>query len=186
MRSCRALKASGNRGNNPSRVEPRSTLLVAIGVWLAAAGCGAPGRLKVLPAPSAESAARGTGDDVRVLLLWAAPVDLDVYVTDPTQETVYFANTPSRTGGRLERDAACPRAGAGDGPEVRTETAVWQKARPGHYRVGVDFIDRCGSGVAEVEYRVIAEVRGKRLERVGRAKPRVFEYVALEFDVQGP
>lgn len=48
-----------------------------------------------LPAPAAPPLAPSAGLNVR--LIWEAPVDLDLYLTDPTSETVYFANNPSRT-----------------------------------------------------------------------------------------
>src|SRR6058998_2910370 len=66
-----------------------------------AAGCALSGRRSV-PAPAAALPA-APPQGIRVVLLWAAPVDLDLYVTDPGLETVYFANTPSGSGGKLVR-----------------------------------------------------------------------------------
>src|SRR5439155_24529865 len=112
----------------------RATLLAV------AAGCALSGRRSV-PAPaSALSAAPPQG--VRVVLLWAAPVDLDLYVTDPGLETVYFANTPSGSGGKLVRDLACGQL-TETTPTTFSEEVVWTKAHPGRYRLGVDFSDTC-------------------------------------------
>ncbi len=118
---------------------------------------------------------------VRVSLLWSAAVDLDLYVTDPALESVYFANPRSESGGRLERDVSCSVVGAGAAPWI--ESAAWGDAPPGRYRVGVDFIDACSSETDEAEFRVVAEVGGKREERIGRVARQRFEPITLEFDV---
>jgi hypothetical protein len=57
--------------------------LVAAGL---VAGCAAG---RPLPPPSVPPA---RGDALRVTLAWDAPVDLDLYVTTPRGETVYYAN----------------------------------------------------------------------------------------------
>ncbi|MEA2624860.1 MAG: hypothetical protein QOD06_905 [Candidatus Binatota bacterium] len=153
------------------------------------AGCvlGACGAAKEKPRPVAPAAPpsdvlreRAEGE-VRVVLLWSAPVDLDVFVTDPRQETVYFGNSRSGSGGKLTRDARCPKD---PGPaEVRMESVSFRKASPGHYRVGVDFPNPCGTDFEEVECRIVAEVRGQRFEGIAKVKPKDFRYQALEFDV---
>jgi uncharacterized protein YfaP (DUF2135 family) len=115
-----------------------------------------------------------------VALLWSAPVDLDLYVTDPVAETVYFGNTPSGSGGRLERDRRC-----GDlGREPPVETVVWDAPRPGRYRVGVDFGDTCGRGHRTVPFRVVADAGSRRIEEIGSVEPAEFRYVVFEFDVE--
>ena len=117
-------------------------------------------------------------EGLRVVLLWSEAVDLDLYVTDPALETVYFANTPSGSGGRLERDASCR-----DAPAERSEVTRWRNPPPGRYRVGVDFMDRCGRNTREVRYRVVVDVRGKRLEQEGVVHLARFVYEAIAFDV---
>src|SRR2546427_4519881 len=112
-----------------------------------AAGCALSGRRSV-PAPAVALPAVPP-QGVRVILLWAAPVDLDLYVTDPGLETVYFANTPSGSGGKLVRDLACGQL-TETTPTTFSEEVVWTKAHPGRYRVGVDFSDTCGRGDGEV------------------------------------
>lgn len=143
------------------------------------AGCGLGfGRSPVpAPVPPAGGEARG----LEVTLLWAAPVDLDLYVTDPEQETVYFANRRSASGGRLVEDAACPPAGK-EAPsgEVR-ETIRWQEPPPGRYRAGIDYIDRCGGEIVEVGYRLLVEAPGSRREATGTVRLSRFLYQALEF-----
>jgi len=121
---------------------------------------------------------------IRVSLVWSSPVDLDLYVTDPKLETVYFANTPSGSEGVLEEDVECKDvAGAKD--ESRSEVVVWEKKRSGRYRVGVDFMDACDSDLETVAARVVAEADGKRHEQDVTLELERFNPVVLEFDVSG-
>ena len=120
--------------------------------------------------------------------MFGAGADLDLYVTDPAQETVYFANTPSRAGGgRLEADLLC-ETGARD-PHV--ETVVFENAPAGRYRVGVDHAASCqGAGGAAEAFLVVVEFGGVRsggLRRDVRAEvPRGrFLPQVLEFDLPG-
>jgi hypothetical protein len=152
-------------------------------ILLAAAGGGCARRSR-LPEPPPIPLLAGT--DLAVTLAWDAPVDLDLYVTEPGLETVYFANRKSAHGGALERDARCaddPGAGAdASAPAARLETIRWAAPPPGLYRVAVDFIELCGDRrVPDVAYRVVVDADGRRQEEVGRAhvaerNPRAFEF----------
>ncbi|MGH7803261.1 MAG: hypothetical protein ACREQJ_02860, partial [Candidatus Binatia bacterium] len=113
------------------------------------------------------------------VLLWEAPVDLDLYVTDPAMETVYFANRRAASGGVLERDATCAT-------EPRQEVVTWERASPGRYRVGLDFIDRCGRDQREVGYRLVVDADGRRREKTGSIQLARFVYQAFEFDLTDP
>jgi hypothetical protein len=117
---------------------------------------------------------------LHVLLAWDAPVDLDLYVTDPSWETVYFANTPSRAGGRLEGDVRCDtlkRAGR------QAEWVRFAMPRPGPYRVGVDFIDDCGNDMEKVSFTIIVHLDGERLEATGSVQRERFQAIASEFEI---
>lgn len=175
--------------NNPLR--PRLGAAALVVLVAASAGCGLlrpraaarPPRTDALPPPKTP---------LRVALLWSDPVDLDLYVTDPALETVYFANNPSGSGGRLKKDVECTEAGrAPEGRkkarEERTnvETVSWKAPAPGGYRVGVDYIDACESGLEEVRFRIVADARGERHERSGTLRFERFEAVVLEFDLPG-
>ena len=143
---------------------------------LATAGCTVPHSGIVTP-PPARPAAHG-GGGVGVSLLWSAPVDLDLYVTDPSLETVYFANPTSQSGGRLWKDVTCDTA------EVsRAEQITWDRPARGRYRVGVDFIDACKTEIEEAEFRIVVEVAGGIREKTGRLVKTRFEPVVLEFEV---
>jgi hypothetical protein len=76
------------------------------------------------PPPQAPATAAAPG--VRVLLLWSAPVDLDLYVTDASLETVYFANPVSHSGGRLERDVTCETVADGEKAQPLVEEIGWE------------------------------------------------------------
>jgi hypothetical protein len=153
----------------------RLRAIIAAGVALAACSV-APQAAP--PAPAAPPARRDGA--LHVILTWAAPVDLDLYLTDPAGETLYFANNPTRAGARLEQDARCGATPPGSLVEaVRMDAPV-----AGRYRVGVDFIDRCGSRLAAVPFRVAVDHGPMRREVDGTAAPNQFQVIVLEFDVE--
>jgi hypothetical protein len=140
---------------------------------LALGACRAP-----LVPPPASPAPDSPG--LHVLLTWDAPVDLDLYVTDPSWETVYFANTPSRAGGRLEGDVRCGTLKR-VGPQA--EWVRFPDANAGPYRVGVDFIDDCGSGHEIVPFRIVVDLDGERIEETGTVQLERFQPISSEFDI---
>ena len=121
---------------------------------------------------------------LNVFLTWSAPVDLDLYLTDPTWETVYFANNPSRTGGRLLRDARCRDVGSAAGSFF--EQAHVADPPAGRYRIGVDFIDGCGARPKSVSFRVVADLAGVRRETTGTIRLEEFQPIVLEFALSRP
>jgi len=125
------------------------------------------------PAPAALP--RGA---LRVQLVFGEAADLDLYVTDPALETVYFANTPSTRGGELEADVRC------DTPAPRVETVTFTAAAVGRYRVGVDFPARCRRSADEAAY--VVRIEGGGLNRLARGTLRFgrFEPSVLEFFIE--
>jgi len=112
---------------------------------------------------------------VVVRLAFGAGADLDLYVTDPLAEAVYFGNTPARSGGRLLADQRC------DAPAPRVEIIVFEAAPAGRYRVGVDFPERCdGRRGGDAAFAVEAFVRGRRHAVRGLLAPAVFAPIVLE------
>jgi hypothetical protein len=137
---------------------------------LAAVACGGgPAPLAATSFPPPEP------NGLTVTLAWEAPVDLDLYVTDPAWVTVYYA----RRDEHLSADARC----AGTAPSARAERARWTAPPAGRYRVGVDFPEACAADVDEVSYRLLVDLRGVRQERTGTARLGDRQPVALEFDV---
>lgn len=141
-------------------------------------------RLIRLQAVLAEPAPADLSSGLLVRLAFDDVADLDLFVTDPLQESVYFANSPTRSGGRLIDDRRC------DDPSPRVEAVHFPRPIAGRYRVGVDFHGRCqetsvsGAEKGEGLYIVRVEEDGRVLERSGMLTPGHFEVIVIEFDVQ--
>jgi len=114
---------------------------------------------------------------LRIELHFGAAADLDLYVTDPAKETVYFANTPSVSGGALEADVRCAAA------TPRIETVFFAEAPPGRYRIGVDYPERCGGNSGPVAFTVRIRGSGIDLRQRGEVGLGEFRVQVLEFEV---
>lgn len=112
-------------------------------------------------------------------LAFPGDVDLDLYVTDPQLETLYYANTPVRSGGELLEDRRCD--GDSDGAP-RVETARFAAPLTGRYRVGVDHPSSCRGGGDVAPYVLSIETpEGRRMLR--RLSERLrFDSIVIEFD----
>jgi hypothetical protein len=163
---------------------PTGAGLLALATVLGCASASSPERDVTLDPAMRRALARAIAGDlrplapgeVRVRLAFAADADLDLYVSDPLQETVYFANTPSAAGGRLEADLRC------DAPAPRVETIRFPHGPPGRYRVGVDFPEPCDEGVERAGFLVVVETGGSRREMTGSVRALEFRPIVLEFD----
>jgi hypothetical protein len=120
------------------------------------------------------------GPGVVVQLAFGSEADLDLYVTDPLLETVYFARHESRTGGRIDADVLC------DTPGARVEEVRFDAPWAGRYRVGIDHPRRCDGAKrpAPAAYAVTAYADGKTYRATGSVALEQFAIVVLEFDVQ--
>jgi hypothetical protein len=117
------------------------------------------------------------GGEVVVRLAFEAGADLDLYVSDPLDETVYYANTPARSGGALDADRRCGE------PGERVEMVRYAAPLPGRYRVGVDFQHRCESEERVVPWAISIDARGERRVLRGLATWNVFASRVDEFAV---
>jgi hypothetical protein len=174
----RRARAGPRQGIARGRRWPAARALAALGAAVAACaggpGTGGPGSeadalaawLRETPPPPGA---------VVVRLAFGDAADLDLYVTGPLAETVYFANTPTRVGGRLERDLRC-----GAGPR-RIEQVVYPDPVAGPYRVGVDFPERCDGARDPVAFVVEARGAAGVERRSGRIAPGEFEPIVLEW-----
>ncbi|MCH7639118.1 MAG: hypothetical protein IH855_06605 [Bacteroidetes bacterium] len=97
----------------------------------------------------------GTGD-VRVTLTWNTSADIDLHVTDPMGEEVYFGNRQATSGGELDVDA---NGGCSNDPTV--ENIFWPtgQAPYGFYQVRVDYFGACGAGATNYEVTVSVDGR---------------------------
>ena len=98
----------------------------------------------------------GTGD-VQVTLTWDVDSDVDLHVTDPAGEEIYYGNPASASGGQLDLDsnAGCTL------DHKRAENITWPSghAPSGRYYVLVDYWDACSQ--AETRYVVTVNQKGK-------------------------
>ena len=120
---------------------------------------------------------------VVVRLAFGEEADLDLYVTDPLMDTVYFARHESRTGGRIVSDIRCETPTEG----LRIEEIRFDAPWPGRYRVGVDHPKRCDDARAPAPsaYALTVFADGEVHEKRGSVNLQRFEVIVLEFEVKG-
>ena len=112
------------------------------------------GRCNCIPTPTIPV---GTGD-IQVTLTWfdEHALDLDLWVTDPNGEKCYYGNTPSSSGGALDRDNLCSNYENG-----KPENIYWtQTPQNGEYIVEVNWFSDCGNGNTGEDYSVRIIVNG--------------------------
>ncbi len=126
-------------------------------------------------------AASGAGEAgaLTVRLAFGAGADLDLYVTGPDEEAVYYANTPSEIGGELLEDRRCVHAA----PRVEVVRFA-APLEPGRYRVGVDYPHACGESKAPAPFALRVESPGASVDLRGLARHRVFEAIVTEVEVE--
>jgi len=99
----------------------------------------------------------GSGD-VQVSVAWDAPTDVDLHVTDPSGEEIYFAHKTSASGGNLDLDsnAACTI------DHVNNENVVWPtgSAPSGTYTVQLVYWSACSQ--PQSNYTVTVVVAGQQ------------------------
>ncbi|MEB3210352.1 MAG: hypothetical protein VKL39_03330 [Leptolyngbyaceae bacterium] len=100
----------------------------------------------------------GTGD-IQVTLRWTTTDDLDLAVTDPFGQTVFYGNSLVSSGGQLDVDANAACGGTTNSP---IENIFWppSEAPEGDYQIEVNLFSRCeGAGPISFEVRLL--VRGE-------------------------
>ena len=90
--------------------------------------------------------AKVPGRDVKVVLTWDTPTDVDLWVIDPTGEKCYYGNRSLKSGGNLDVDVT-----TGFGPE----TFTMAKALPGTYSVQTQYYSSGNSPVTRVNVYLI-------------------------------
>jgi hypothetical protein len=123
----------------------------------------------------------GTGD-VQVTLRWWSTVDLDLSVTDPAGEMVYFSHPAGASGGRLDRDANYPCDTATASP---VENVFWPPggAPAGPYRVTVTYRTSCGDRGPQ-DYELIVRLDGEVAQHV-RSAINYDQEISLDLTYEG-
>lgn len=132
-----------------------------LGQFLAGSGAAAPVDAKALV----------------VRLAFGPEADLDLYVTDPMLETVYFANHKAKSGGQISADGRC------GGKTIQSEHVQFDAPMPGRYRVGIDYPESCDGTTDPAAHAISVLYNGKRLEAKGTVSLQQFEVIVLEFDI---
>lgn len=118
-----------------------------------------------------------SGDGLTIKLAFEENADLDLYVTGPMLETVYFANHTSKSGGEITEDVRCDSEGK------RIEEVRFAHPIPGRYRVGVDFPEGCEEGLTRAPFAVSVTHDGEEQQVFGTVTLQQFEVVVLEFEL---
>lgn len=84
--------------------------------------------------------------DVKVVLTWDTPTDVDLWVIDPKGEKCYYANRSTKLGGNLDVDIT-----TGFGPETFTMASAY----PGTYAVQVQYYSSSEAPVTRVNVHVV-------------------------------
>lgn len=100
----------------------------------------------------------GTGD-VQITLTWNSTNDLDLWVTDPFGETIYYYHTTSASQGQLDVDANRNCQNVTSSP---VENIFWpsNSAPSGNYTVTVHYYMHCENEVLITPYQVRLLVDG--------------------------
>jgi len=109
------------------------------------------------PSPTPTPPVLGTGP-IQVTLSWNTIDDLDLYVTDPTQQTVFFNNRIVPSGGRLVVDANADCVAVTQNAE---ENVFWASTPPtGLYIIDVRLFRRCSQVTAPIPFTVTVRRSG--------------------------
>ena len=153
-----------------------SKIGIVLGLSIALLGCASQGAAPLpAPVPSRPLPPRS----LQVRLIFGEEADLDLFVTDPDLETVYFGNNPSLGGGVLAEDVRCDRAAP------RGEVVTFLDARSGRYRVGIEHARSCTRLRRTVPYRVEVLTGGSTWQVEGEIAPAAFDNRVVEFDLYG-
>lgn len=120
--------------------------------------CPLPRPLTTSASANAGSQQLGTGD-IQVTLRWATADDLDLGVTDPSNDTVTYFNTSVPSGGQLDVDANAGCSGTTQSP---IENIFWppSQAPQGNYSISVNLFSRCGTQ-GPVSFEITLLVQGQ-------------------------
>jgi len=107
----------------------------------------------------------GTGV-IQSTLRWSTTDDLDLEITDPSGQRVFFQNKRVPSGGQLDVDS---NAGCQDTISNPVENIFWPTtgAPPGNYVAKVNLYQRCGTRTGPIAFRLRLLVQGNTRELTG-------------------
>lgn len=107
----------------------------------------------------------GTGI-IQSTLRWSTTDDLDLEITDPSAQRVFFQNKRVRSGGQLDVDS---NAGCENTISNPVENIFWPPsgAPPGNYVAKVNLYQRCAAQRGPVQFRLRLLVQGNTRELTG-------------------
>jgi hypothetical protein len=112
------------------------------------------------PTPTPTRVADLQTGDVQVMLIWSSTNDLDLWVTDPSGEIIYYSHNASQSGGELDVDANAGCAAPLTSQPV--ENIFWPTggAPRGKYTIEVQYYEQCET-IAPIDYQVTLLVDGE-------------------------
>ena len=121
----------------------------------------------------ADVAPMGTGE-VQVTLLWTSGDDLDLHLTEPSGETIYYQMAASASGGALD---VADLGGGCTVPANRAENGFWTSGAPhGVYTVVINNYQACSAdpALAKVQVRIGGQLVIDQVVTVGVDAPIQF------------
>jgi len=109
-----------------------------------------------------EGCGYSTGN-IQITLAWNSGADIDLYVTDPYNETISYQDTTSNSGGQLDHD------GRGDcvqntGGNPTVENVYWNGQPPrGNYAVEIHNYSGCNTAMGQTNTTLSIAVGGRIL-----------------------
>jgi uncharacterized protein YfaP (DUF2135 family) len=99
--------------------------------------------------------------NIQITLAWQGGADIDLYVTDPANETINYQHTRVSSGGHLDHDGrgACRPAEAGN----TVENVYWESPQPpsGTYQVKLHYYGECNSNAGPTTTTLSISVGGQ-------------------------
>lgn len=109
-----------------------------------------------------EGCGYNTGN-IQITLAWNSGADIDLYVTDPYNETISYSHTSSNSGGQLDHDGRgdCVQNSGGN-PTV--ENVYWNNQPPrGNYSIEIHNYSGCETAVGQTQTTLSIAVGGRVL-----------------------
>ena len=118
---------------------------------------------------------------VQVTVAWDSGADIDLYVTDPSGETLFYneKNDHTSLGGHLDQNA---RGDCRQQQHAHIENAYWSAAAPGVYRVELHYFGPCEKS-RKTHAQLSVSVRGKLVGSYGYELEPEQRVEALSFEI---